>query len=112
MNLDEFFNEAQEDQEAHDENLRDFALLMLRNSSMRDDDVRPAAGAPVFADLNRTGEGRLLLERGVSVMVLEPFLEFFQIHVERVGQGGSAMTQPYLGQALYPIQGGGGSQVA
>jgi len=38
MNLDEFFNEAQEDQEAHDENLRDFALLMLRNSSMRDDD--------------------------------------------------------------------------
>ena len=38
MNLDEFFNEAQEDKEAHDENLRDFALLMLRNSSMRDDD--------------------------------------------------------------------------
>ena len=38
MNLHEFFNEAQEDQEAHDENLRDFALLMLRNSSMRDDD--------------------------------------------------------------------------
>ena len=36
--LDEFFNEAHEDQEAHDENLRDFALLMLRNSSMRDDD--------------------------------------------------------------------------
>lgn len=38
MNLDEFFNEAQEDKEAHDGNLRDFALLMLRNSSMRDDD--------------------------------------------------------------------------
>ena len=38
MNLDEFFNEAQEDKEAHDENLRDFALHLLRNSSMRDDD--------------------------------------------------------------------------
>jgi len=38
MSLEDFFKQAQEDQAAHDENLRDLALMMLRNSSMRDDD--------------------------------------------------------------------------
>ena len=36
--LNDFFDQAEEEQEAHDQNLRDFALEMLRNSSMRGDD--------------------------------------------------------------------------
>ena len=36
--LNDFFDQAEQEQEAHDQNLRDFALEMLRNSSMRDDD--------------------------------------------------------------------------
>ena len=36
--LDDFFKDADETQEAFDQNLRDAALEMLRTSSMRDDD--------------------------------------------------------------------------
>lgn len=38
MSLEDFFKQAQQEAEDRDENLRDFALLLLRNSSMRDDD--------------------------------------------------------------------------
>lgn len=38
MSLEDFFKEAQQEAEDRDENLRDFALYLLRNSSMRDDD--------------------------------------------------------------------------
>ena len=38
MSLEDFFEQAQQEAEARDENLRDFALYLLRNSSMRDDD--------------------------------------------------------------------------
>jgi hypothetical protein len=36
--LEDFFEQAQQEAEDRDENLRDFALHLLRNSSMRDDD--------------------------------------------------------------------------
>jgi hypothetical protein len=36
--LEDFFEQAQQEAEERDENLRDFALHLLRNSSMRDDD--------------------------------------------------------------------------
>jgi hypothetical protein len=38
MSLEDFFEQAQQEAEDRDENLRDFALHLLRNSSMRDDD--------------------------------------------------------------------------
>lgn len=38
MSLEDFFKQAQQEAEDRDENLRDFALFLLRNSSMRDDD--------------------------------------------------------------------------
>jgi len=38
MSLEDFFKQAQQEAEDRDENLRDFALYLLRNSSMRDDD--------------------------------------------------------------------------
>ena len=36
--LEDFFEQAQQEAEDRDVNLRDFALHLLRNSSMRDDD--------------------------------------------------------------------------
>ncbi len=38
MNLDEFFDDVEADQHAHQERLKDYALLLLLNSTMRDDD--------------------------------------------------------------------------
>ncbi len=38
MNLDEFFDAVEADQEAHQDNLRDYALHLLSTSTMRDDD--------------------------------------------------------------------------
>jgi len=38
MNLDEFFEAAEADQQAHQERLKDLALFLLLNSTMRDDD--------------------------------------------------------------------------
>jgi len=38
MNLDEFFDDVESDQYAHQERLKDYALFLLLNSTMRDDD--------------------------------------------------------------------------
>ena len=38
MNLDEFFDSVEADQEAQQDNLRDYALHLLSTSTMRDDD--------------------------------------------------------------------------
>jgi len=38
MNLDEFFDAVEADQEAQQDNLRDYALHLLSTSTMRDDD--------------------------------------------------------------------------
>jgi hypothetical protein len=38
MNLDEFFEAAEADQQAHQERLKDLALHLLSTSTMRDDD--------------------------------------------------------------------------
>mgnify|MGYP005993493629 FL=1 len=38
MNLDEFFDDVEADQQAHQETLKDYALYLLQNSTMRDDD--------------------------------------------------------------------------
>jgi len=38
MNLDEFFDDVEADQYAHQERLKDYALFLLLNSTMRDDD--------------------------------------------------------------------------
>jgi len=38
MNLDEFFEAVEAGQEAHQDNLRDYALHLLSTSTMRDDD--------------------------------------------------------------------------
>jgi hypothetical protein len=38
MNLDEFFESVEADQEAHQDNLRDYALHLLSTSTMKDDD--------------------------------------------------------------------------
>ena len=38
MTLEDFFEQARQEAEDRDENLRDYALHMLRNSSMRGDD--------------------------------------------------------------------------
>ena len=38
MNLDEFFESVEADQEAHQDNLRDYALQLLSTSTMKDDD--------------------------------------------------------------------------
>ncbi len=38
MNLDEFFDAVEADQEAHQDKLRDYALHLLSTSTMRDDD--------------------------------------------------------------------------
>lgn len=37
-NLDEFFESVEADQQAHQDNLRDYALHVLSTSTMRDDD--------------------------------------------------------------------------
>ena len=36
--LDEFFDDVEADQQAHQETLKDYALYLLENSTMRDDD--------------------------------------------------------------------------
>jgi len=38
MNLDEFFESVEADQEAHQDNLRNYALHLLSTSTMKDDD--------------------------------------------------------------------------
>jgi hypothetical protein len=38
MNLDQFFDDVKCDQLAHQERLKDYALILLLNSTMRDDD--------------------------------------------------------------------------
>ena len=38
MNLDEFFDDVESDQHAYQERLKDYALFLLLNSTMRDDD--------------------------------------------------------------------------
>ena len=38
MNLDEFFDDVEADQHAYQERLKDYALFLLLNSTMRDDD--------------------------------------------------------------------------
>lgn len=38
MNLDEFFDAVEADQQAQQDNLRDYALHLLSTSTMRDDD--------------------------------------------------------------------------
>ena len=38
MNLDEFFADVEADQHAHQERLKDYALFLLLNSTMKDDD--------------------------------------------------------------------------
>lgn len=38
MNLDEFFESVEADQQAHQDNLRDYALQLLSTSTMKDDD--------------------------------------------------------------------------
>ena len=38
MNLDEFFESVEADQEAHQDNLRDYAPQLLSTSTMKDDD--------------------------------------------------------------------------
>lgn len=38
MNLDDFFNDVESDQHAYQERLKDYALFLLLNSTMRDDD--------------------------------------------------------------------------
>ena len=37
-NLEEFFDDVEADQQAHQETLKDYALYLLENSTMRDDD--------------------------------------------------------------------------
>tara|TARA_Y100000592_G_C5224569_1_gene200996 strand:+ start:35 stop:310 length:276 start_codon:yes stop_codon:yes gene_type:complete len=38
MNLDEFFEDVKADQHAHQERLKNYALFLLLNSTMRDED--------------------------------------------------------------------------
>lgn len=38
MNLDEFFNDVETDYYTHQNRLKDYALFLLQNSTMRDDD--------------------------------------------------------------------------